>query len=94
MRKALRNLDDEATYIAADDGWLVLSVVIDLSSRQVVGWSLREDMTRDILTDALRMAWFNRHPSKQAGLIFHSDRGSQYASQDFRDVLTAYGFTP
>ena len=44
-------------------------------------------MTRDIVIDALRMAWFKRHPSKQAGLIFHSDRGSQYASQDFRDVL-------
>ena len=46
-------------------------------------------MTRDILIDALRMAWFKRHPSKQAGLIFHSDR----ASQDFRDVLTEYGIT-
>jgi transposase InsO family protein len=38
---------------------------------------MREDMTRDIVIDALRMAWFKRHPSKQAGLIFHSDRGSQ-----------------
>jgi len=59
----------------------------------VVGWSLREDMTRDIVVDALRMAWFKRHPSKHAGLIFHSDRGSQYASQDFRDVLIEYGIT-
>jgi putative transposase len=58
-----------------------------------VGWSLREDMTRDIVIDALRMAWFKRHPSKQAGLIFHSDRGSQYASHDFRDVLKEYGIT-
>jgi hypothetical protein len=56
-------------------------------------WSLRQDMTRDIVIDALRMAWFKRHPSKQAGLIFHSDRGSQYASKDFRDVLTEYGIT-
>ena len=40
-----------------------------------------------------RVAWFKRHPSKQTGLIFHSDRGSQYASQDFRDVLTEYGIT-
>jgi transposase InsO family protein len=46
-----------------------------------------------IAIDALRMAWFKRHPSKQAGLIFHSVRGSQYASQDFRDVLTEYGIT-
>jgi len=43
----------------------------------VIGWSLRSDMTRDIVIDALRMAWFKRHPGKQAGLLFHSDRGSQ-----------------
>ena len=67
----------DITYIATDEGWLFLAVVIDLFSRQVVGWALREDMTRDIVIDALRMAWFKRHPSKQAGLIFHSDRGSQ-----------------
>jgi putative transposase len=83
----------DITYIATDEGWLFLGVVIDLFSRQVVGWSLREDMTRDIVIDALRMAWFKRHPAKQAGLIFHSDRGSQYASKDFRDVLTEYGIT-
>ena len=81
----------DITYIDTDEGWLFLAVVIDLFSRQVVGWSLREDMTRDIVIDALRMAWFKRHPGKQAGLIFHSDRGSQYASDDFRDVLTEYG---
>ncbi|MDY0331857.1 MAG: IS3 family transposase [Thiomonas sp.] len=83
----------DITYIATDEGWLFLAVVIDLFSRQVIGWSLRQDMTRDIVIDALRMAWFKRHPSKQAGLIFHSDRGSQYAAKDFRDVLTEYGIT-
>ncbi|MDZ4209024.1 IS3 family transposase [Rhodoferax sp.] len=83
----------DITYIATDEGWLFLAVVIDLFSRQVVGWSLRHDMTRDIVIDALRMAWFKRHPGKQAGLMFHSDRGSQYASKDFRDVLTEYGIT-
>ena len=67
----------DITYIATEEGWLFLAVVIDLLSRQVVGWSLRHDMTRDIVIDALRMAWFKRHPSKQAGLLFHSDRGSQ-----------------
>lgn len=75
----------DVTYIATDEGWLFLAVVIDLFSRQVVGWSLRHDMTRDIVIDALRMAWFKRHPSKQAGLMFHSD------SKDFRDVLKEYG---
>ena len=59
----------DITYIATDEGWLFLAVVIDLFSRQVVGWTLRQDMTRDIVIDALRMAWFKRHPSKQAGLI-------------------------
>jgi putative transposase len=83
----------DITYIATDEGWLFLAVVIDLFSRQVIGWSLRSDMTRDIVIDALRMAWFKRHPAKQSGLIFHSDRGSQYASKDFRDVLTEYGIT-
>jgi putative transposase len=84
----------DITYIATDEGWLFLAVVIDLFSRQVVGWSLREEITRDIVIDALRMAWFKRHPSKDAGLIFHSDRGSQYASKDFTDVLNEYGITP
>ena len=83
----------DITYIATDEGWLFLAVVIDLSSRQVVGWSLRQDMTRDIVIDALRMAWFKRHPGKSAGLMFHSDRGSQYASVGFRDVLAEYGIT-
>jgi transposase InsO family protein len=83
----------DITYIATDEGWLFLAVVIDLFSRQVVGWSLQPQMTRDIVINALRMAWFKRHPGKQSGLIFHSDRGSQYASQDFREVLKEYGIT-
>lgn len=83
----------DITYIATDEGWLFLAVVIDLFSRQVVGWSLQPTMTRDIVINALRMAWFKRHPSKQAGLIFHSDRGSQYASKDFTDLLVEYGIT-
>ena len=83
----------DITYIATDEGWLFLSVVIDLFSRQVVGWSLRGDMTRDLVIDALRMAGFKRQPDKQAGLMLHSDRGSQYASQDFREALKAYGIT-
>jgi transposase InsO family protein len=83
----------DITYIATDEGWLFLAVVIDLYSRQVVGWSLQETMARGIVIDALRMAWFKRHPGKESGLIFHSDRGSQYASHDFRDVLKEYGIT-
>ena len=80
-------------HIATDQGWLFLAVVIDLFLRQVIGWSLRADTTRDIVIDALRIAWFKRHPSKQAGLILHSDTGSQYASKDYRDALIEYGTT-
>jgi len=82
------------TYIATDEGWLFLAVVIDLFSRKVVGWSMRPDMQCDLVVDALEMAWFQRNPSKQAGLIFHSDRGSQYASEDFRKVLEHCSITP
>ena len=81
----------DITYIATDEGWVYLAVVIDLFSRQVVGWSLREDMTSNIVIDALRMAWFRRQPDKRAGVLFHSDRGSQYASGAFRDALKDYG---
>ena len=54
----------DITYIATDEGWLFLAVVIDLFSRQVVGWSLRADMTSSIVIDDLRRAWFRRHPGQ------------------------------
>ena len=82
------------TYIATEEGWLFLAVVIDLFSRKVVGWSMRPDMHRDLVIDALQMAWLGRSPGKQAGLIFHSDRGSQYASEDFAKVLEHCSITP
>ena len=81
----------DITYIATDEGWLYLAVVIDLFSRQVVGWSLGERITRQLVMDALRMAWFRRCPDKRSGLIFHSDRGSQYCSSDFQGLLKGYG---
>ena len=81
------------TYIATEEGWLFLAVVIDLFSRKVVGWSMRPDMQRDLVIDALEMAWFRRCPDKKGRLIFHSDRGSQYASEDFNKVLKQYGIT-
>ena len=75
----------DITYIWTDEGWLYLAVVIDLFNRQVVGFAMGERMTRTLVMDALRMAWFRRHPAP--GLIFHSDRGSQYASNDYRQLL-------
>lgn len=78
----------DMTYIRTDEGWLFLVAVIDLFSRQVVGWSMRSDMQAIGTLDALRMAWFRRRPA--AGLIFHSDRGSQYCSHDFQRLLKDY----
>lgn len=75
----------DMTYIRTVEGWLFLVAVIDLFSRQVVGWSMRSDMQAIGTLDALRMAWFRRRPA--AGLIFHSDRGSQYCSHDFQRLL-------
>lgn len=79
----------DITYVATEEGWLYLAVVIDLFSRQVVGWSMKPHMKTALVTDALRMAWFRRHP--EAGLIFHSDRGCQYCSHEFQAALKAYG---
>jgi transposase InsO family protein len=79
----------DITYLWTDEGWLYLAIVIDLFNREVVGWSLKPRMTADIVTDALTMAWFRRKPA--AGLIHHSDRGSQYASHAFQAKLAGYG---
>jgi putative transposase len=79
----------DITYIATDEGWLYLAVVIDLFSRQVVGWSMKPHMKTELVGDALRMAWFRRQPAP--GLIFHSDRGTQYCSHEFRNSIAGYG---
>jgi transposase InsO family protein len=78
----------DITYIATDEGWLYLTGVIDLFSRQVVGWCMSEHMQASVVVDALRMAWFRRRP--EPGLIFHSDRGSQYCGHDFQQALKGY----
>ena len=81
----------DITYIWTQEGWLYLAIVIDLFSRKVVGWSMSSRMTAALVCDALRMAiWLRRPPP---GLIVHSDRGSQYASKAYRNLLKAYGFT-
>jgi putative transposase len=84
----------DVTYIPTEEGWLYLAVVMDLFSRRIVGWSMRGDMRSEIVIDALEMAWFQRSPDKDRGLIFHSDRGSQYASREFNQVLDECRITP
>ena len=76
----------DITYVWTKEGWLYLAVVIDLCSRKVVGWSMDSRMKAKLVCDALQMALWQRRP--EAGLIHHSDRGSQYASHKFRKLLT------
>ena len=78
----------DVTYIWTQEGWLYLAVVIDLFSRKVVGWSMGSRMKAQLVCDALTMAIWQRKP--KAGLIHHSDRGSQYASKAFRKLLKAH----
>jgi putative transposase len=81
----------DITYIYTQEGWLYLAVVIDLYSRQVVGWSMAEHMRAKLVNDALLMAVWKRKPGK--GLIWHTDRGSQYASDSHRSLLKEHGIT-
>jgi putative transposase len=79
----------DITYIHTQEGWLYLAVVIDLYSRQVVGWSMAEHMRAKLVNDALQMAIWKRKPSK--GLLWHTDRGSQYASESHRKIIKDHG---
>jgi transposase InsO family protein len=80
----------DITYLWTQEGWLYLATVIDLYSRRVVGWSMSSRMTAQLVCDALKMAIWQRRPD--AGLIVHSDRGSQYASKAYRQLLKSQGF--
>ncbi len=75
----------DITYIWTTEGWLYLAIILDLFSRRVVGWSMGSRLTKRLVSDALHMALWRRRPSP--GLIFHSDRGSQYCSKDFQQIL-------
>jgi len=80
----------DITYIWTQEGWLYLTVMIDLFSRKVVGWHMSPRMTADTVCMALNMAIGLRNPEK--GLMVHSDRGSQYASQQYQSILANHGF--
>ena len=79
----------DITYIPTREGWLYLAVVLDACTREVVGWSMKERMTTDLVSDALRMAIAREQP--EPGLIAHSDRGSQYASHAYQQLLKEHG---
>lgn len=79
----------DITYVWTDEGWLYLATVIDLYSRAVIGWSIQPTMTRELVCDALMMALWRRGFPR--GVLCHSDRGSQYCSDDYQKMLKAYG---
>ena len=79
----------DITYIRTRQGCLYLAVVIDLFSRRVIGWSVQDRIGRDLVMAAVAMAIAQRQP--KAGLLHHSDRGSQYTSDDFQSLLKEHG---
>ena len=78
-----------STYIWTQEGWLYLAAILDLYSRKVVGWAVDESLERHLALDALAMALSNRRPAR--GLLHHSDRGVQYASDDYQKALKKDG---
>jgi putative transposase len=81
----------DITYIPTDQGWLYLAAIMDMYSRKIVGWAMRDHLRTELASAALMMAVQRQRPP--AGLIHHSDRGVQYASHDYRAALTAAGMT-
>ncbi len=82
----------DITYLPTADGWLYLAILLDLCSRAVVGWAMSEELDAGVALAALRMALERRRPA--AGLVHHSDRGVQYASESYRTALAANGLIP
>jgi len=81
----------DITYIRTWQGWLYLAVVMDLASRRIVGWSMSATMTAQLVTDALVMAIWRR--GKPDALLHHSDRGSQYTSEQFQRLMADHGLS-
>jgi len=75
----------DLTYVATQEGWLYVAIILDLWSRRVVGWSAGTTLEASLAVSALQMALQHRHPP--AGMIHHSDRGIQYASSQYREIL-------
>lgn len=82
----------DITLIWTGSGWLHLAIVMDLYSRRIIGWSVKADMKRSLVIEALKMALINRKPKQS--LIHHSDQGTQYAGDEFRGVLRASNILP
>ncbi len=81
----------DITYVPTRKGWLYLAVVLDLYSRMVVGWSMDTSLATQLIASALTMALQTRRPTPDSGLLHHSDRGSQYASYQYQNLLAPHG---
>ena len=81
----------DITYVPTDEGWLYLAVILDLGTRRVVGWAMSERIKAKLGCDALQMAYWRRRPA--AAILLHSDRGSQYASDDYRILIKQFRMT-
>ncbi len=81
----------DITYIATEEGWIYLAVILDLYSRKVVGWAMDNRMTAELIKSALEMAFNHRRPKPGTTLLIHSDRGSQYASISYQTLINQYG---
>ncbi|OHU86484.1 transposase [Pseudoalteromonas amylolytica] len=79
----------DVTYLRTGEGWMYLAIVMDLYSRRIVGWHIDKRMTTDLVSKAMIKAYNLRQPP--IGLVFHSDRGSQYTSKRYRHLLASYG---
>lgn len=82
----------DLTYVATGEGWLYVAAVMDLHTRKIVGWSMRDHLRAELATSALMMAVQRQRPG--AGLVHHSDRGIQYACGDYQAALSQAGITP
>lgn len=82
----------DITYISTLEGWLYLAAVMDLGCRRIKGWSMSNRLTKELTLNALKMAICNNHIT--TGIIHHSDRGSQYASNEYQKLLTDNGMIP
>ncbi len=82
----------EITYVWTAEGWIYLAVVLDLFSRKVIGWAVSSRIKKDLVIEAFRMAIGRREICP--GLIFHSDRGSQYCSHEYQKILSTHGIIP
>jgi len=83
---------DDITYIRTRQGWLYLAVIVDLFSRKIIGWSMKQTMARDIVIDALDMAVWRRKPRQH--VLIHSDQGSQYSSEDWLRLCRQHNLWP